>query len=127
MCDFFLKTNFDIQGPIYKQIMDTIKIKIATEEYPLGSKILSVRDFAELFGVNPNTVQKALSKLEDANLLYSEGTSGRFVTTDKDILASLKKELPKKIIKNFIVEMSELGICHSKLSELIENYREEKL
>lgn len=56
--------NFDSKMPIYLQIMDEIKRWIVTDVYQPSQKIPSVRELAVEFGVNPNTVQRALSELE---------------------------------------------------------------
>ena len=55
--------NFDSKMPIYLQIMDEIKRWIVTDVYQPSQKIPSVRELAVEFGVNPNTVQRALSEL----------------------------------------------------------------
>ena len=68
--------------PIYMQIMDRIRAAIVSGELRPGAKVATVRELAEDFGVNPNTMQRALSELEREGLLISERTSGRFVTHD---------------------------------------------
>ena len=76
--------EFDNNKPIYLQLVDIIKLKIISKELKPGSKLSSVRDMAQEFGVNPNTMQRALSELERENLLYSQRTSGRFVTDNEE-------------------------------------------
>ena len=66
--------------PIYMQLMDYIKLGIISGQYPAGSKLPSVRELASIAAVNPNTMQKALAELESTGLIYSNRTSGRFVT-----------------------------------------------
>ena len=48
-----------------------------------GQQLASVRDLASEAEVNPNTMQKALAELERMGLVYSQRTSGRFVTDDE--------------------------------------------
>ena len=45
-----------------------------------ATKFPTVRDLALDAAVNPNTMQKALSELERSGLVYSQRTSGRFIT-----------------------------------------------
>jgi DNA-binding transcriptional regulator YhcF (GntR family) len=52
----------------------------------LGEKIPSVRDLALLSKVNPNTMQKALGELEEINLIYTERTNGKYVTSDSNLI-----------------------------------------
>ena len=56
--------NFNDNAPIYLQIVNTLKRNIASGAYPPGSRLPSVRDLALEAGVNPNTMQRALSELE---------------------------------------------------------------
>lgn len=45
-----------------------------------------MRDLATEAGVNPNTMQRALTELERDGLVYSQRTAGRFVTEDKKMI-----------------------------------------
>lgn len=56
--------NLNSERPIYAQLMERITLDIISGIYPPGSKLPSVRDLAQDAGVNPNTMQKALSELE---------------------------------------------------------------
>ena len=56
--------NFSNDVPIYLQIMEHFKVQIASGKLEVGDKIPPVRELALEAGVNPNTMQKALSELE---------------------------------------------------------------
>ena len=56
--------KFDDDRAIYIQIVEKFKLMIASGIYEKGSKIPSVRELSAEAGVNPNTMQKALSELE---------------------------------------------------------------
>ncbi len=114
--------EFNNNIPIYQQIVDIIKQKIISGELKPGDKIKPVREFAEELNVNPNTVQKAFSYLEFEKLLYSERTSGRYVTKDKKIVADLKKKMIFSIIKNFFYNMDQMGITKEESLQIIEEY-----
>ena len=53
--------TFKDDRPIYSQLVEQIKIKIISGEWELGGRLSSVRELAEQAGVNPNTMQRALS------------------------------------------------------------------
>ena len=74
--------NLDSERPIYTQIIERITLDIISGIYAPGARLPSVRDLAQNAGVNPNTMQKALSELERTGLLFSQRTSGRFVTEE---------------------------------------------
>jgi len=101
--------TFDSQRPIYVQLVEEIVLRIVTGQYPPGGKIPSVRDLAAEAVVNPNTMQRALAELENMGLLFSERTSGRFVTEDSDRIDREKRKLAKQHINTFFHAMKELG------------------
>ena len=84
--------NLDNNIPIYLQIMERIQRDIISGRYRPGDKLPSVRELAVEAAVNPNTMQKALSELERGGLVYSQRTSGRFITEDEELLKELKNK-----------------------------------
>ena len=80
----------DSGRPIYAQIIERVQLAIITGHYKPGEKLPSVRELASEAAVNPNTMQKALSELEQSGLLYTQRTSGRFITEDTDLIHRMK-------------------------------------
>lgn len=115
--------EFKNDRPIYKQLVEKLEIFIVTGTYPPGSKLLSVRELAQLSGVNPNTMQRALQELEDHKLVYSKRTSGRFVTEDMEQINKVREELAEELVKTFIQDMKKLGIDKK---EMIQYLRKEE-
>ncbi len=101
---------FDNNIPIYKQLVDELKKYIVSGALSPGEKLSSVRDLANLAKVNPNTMQKALVELEEIGLLYTERTSGRYVTKDERIIKKLKDDYAQMLIDDYLTNMQKLGI-----------------
>ncbi|MBQ2823582.1 MAG: GntR family transcriptional regulator [Oscillospiraceae bacterium] len=114
--------NFNDSSPIYQQIMEHIKLSIAVGEYNAGEKLMAVRELAALAEVNPNTMQKALSELEREGLLYSQRTSGRFVTDDSSKIADLRNNLANEQIDWFITKMKQLGYTADEAVEQLKKH-----
>lgn len=83
--------NLNSERPIYAQIIERITLDIISGIYLPGAKLPSVRDLAQDAGVNPNTMQKALSELERTGLVLSQRTSGRFITEDLTMIEKTKQ------------------------------------
>ncbi len=81
--------TFDNKKPIYLQIMEKIKLQIVSHTLEANQQLPTVRELASEAGVNPNTIQRALSDLEREGFVYSKRTTGRFVTEDKELIAQL--------------------------------------
>ena len=117
--------DFDPDKPIYIQLVDKIKFDIISGKIGVGEKLSSVRDMAQEAGVNPNTMQRALSELEREDLIYSQRTSGRFVTDDAMLIKSVKNNYANKIIEETIKGLMPLVYSKNELVELIEDYLRE--
>lgn len=111
--------TLDNDRPIYLQLMERIQRDIIAGVYQPGDKLPSVRDLALEAAVNPNTMQKALSELERSGLVYSQRTSGRFITEDTEVLTQMKKELATEHIQEFFQKMEQLGFSRAELLTLV--------
>ena len=104
-----MKWQFNADAPIWSQLIAQIKVGIVTGAFPPGERLPSVRDLAAEAGVNPNTMQRALTELERDGLVYSQRTAGRFVTEDQSMIASAKRSLAESHIQTFLRAMAHLG------------------
>lgn len=118
--------NLDSARPIYLQIIERVQMDIVTGQYQPGDKLPSVRDLAQEAAVNPNTMQKALSELERSGLIYSQRTSGRFITEDKELIHQMKKELAAAEVSAFVAHMKQLGITPEEILQLLAKTMEEE-
>ena len=118
--------NLDSSRPIYLQIIERVQMDIITGRYQPGDKLPSVRDLAQEAAVNPNTMQKALSELERSGLIYSQRTSGRFITEDKELIHQMKKELAAAEVSAFVAHMKQLCISPEEIRQLLAETIEEE-
>lgn len=114
--------DFEQDKPIYIQIVNRIKLGILSGQYRPGDKLESVRELASIAGVNPNTMQKALQELENISLVYSQRTSGRFITDNNDVISALRKKVAGEKIMAFIENMLNLGFSKEEIEEMIKDY-----
>ena len=112
--------------PIYAQLVFQIKLAIVSGEYLPGERLASVRELAMDAGVNPNTMQRALQELEREGMVYSQRTSGRFVTEDTKVIESAKKQLAADQIKDFLEQMGRLGYPKEEILSLLKASIEEE-
>lgn len=117
--------EWSIRGdlPIYSQLIDQIKFALASGILQPGQKLSSVRDLALEAKVNPNTMQRAFTELEREGLVYSQRTSGRFVTDDLSRINEIRNALAEEQLEQFYGAMRKLGFEDREISELMEHYR----
>ena len=111
--------NFDNNIPIYIQLVEKIEKYIISGKLKVGERLPSVREFANVFQVNPNTMQKALQELEEKKLIYTERTNGKFVTNDYKIIEKLKKEYANNLVDNYYEKMLDLGFTKEETFEYL--------
>ena len=78
--------------PISKQIVDAIRMKIATAELARGDQLPSVRGLAQQLTINPNTVAKAYAELVNEGWLESRQGLGLYVATPRQRLSEAERE-----------------------------------
>ena len=111
--------ELDSDRPIFLQIVERIQMDIVSGKYAPGDKLPSVRDLAAEASVNPNTMQKAFTELERTGLVYSQRTSGRFISEDINMIEELKSSLAKKKINEFLDLMQKLGFKNEEILSLM--------
>jgi GntR family transcriptional regulator len=78
--------------PISKQIVDGVRMKIATAELKPGDQLPSVRGLAQQLMINPNTVAKAYNELAAEGWLESRQGLGLYVATPRQRLSDSERE-----------------------------------
>ena len=101
--------HFNNALPIYTQLVEQIRRAIAAGELEPGARLASVRDLSLEAGVNPNTMQKALTELERGGLIYSQRTAGHFVTQEPGVIEQLREDLADAQTRQYLNTMQGLG------------------
>ena len=111
--------SFSNDKPIFQQLVDIITLKIISGEYPAGSKLEAVRELAVVAGVNPNTMQRALSEIEGTGLIYTKRGDGRYVTEDYSKIASIKEKYVNGYTEKYIESLKNLGLNNDEIAEAV--------
>lgn len=79
----------------------------------------SVRELATQAGVNPNTMQRALSALEECGLVSAVRSTGRFVTQDEALIAATREKIAEAELDKFLMQMHQLGYDAQTIAQFI--------
>jgi GntR family transcriptional regulator len=74
--------RFDEGRSIYQQIVEYVEEEIVKGRWSEETRLPAVRELAVQLGVNPNTVQRSYSALQDGELIYNQRGVGYFVAPD---------------------------------------------
>lgn len=107
------------------QLLYKFRLDIVGGKYPPGGQFPTVRALAYEESVNPNTVQKVLSLLEQDGLLVSQGTRGRFVTEDPDVIAGIKLLLQTEYLRSVRENAARLGITKQQFLQFLQESEDE--
>jgi DNA-binding transcriptional regulator YhcF (GntR family) len=69
-------------------------------------------------------MQRAFSELERDGLVYTQRTSGRFVTEDAEVLKNLRKNLSKDVIEEMCTRLMRLGLSREEIRDAVDAWAE---
>ena len=119
--------DFNKNQPIYLQIADYINENILLKKWKEGDRVLSVRELAMNLQVNPNTVMRSYTFLQNEEVLHNQRGIGYFITE-----GSLEKIKELKKIHFVDIDLPEvfktgnlLGISPEELSSYYQDFLKE--
>lgn len=115
--------KFDEKSPIYAQIAQHVMMQIISQEIKSGDQLPTVREYAEIAGVNPNTMQRAFTELEREGMVYSQRTAGRFVTDDQELIAHKRRELAISELESFVNNMTKMGFDRTEIIPVLTTFQ----
>jgi GntR family transcriptional regulator len=89
--DLQLRITTGSGTPIYRQIVDQVRLAVATGALAAGDAMPSVRSLAERLLVNANTVVKAYGELVRDGVLESQHGLGFFVAPKRQIYSEAER------------------------------------
>ncbi|MDO4521804.1 MAG: GntR family transcriptional regulator [Eubacteriales bacterium] len=110
--------DYKDRRPIYEQIVEKFQMLIAKGILEPDSQMPSVRKQATDLAINPNTIQKAYTILEQSGYIYPVKGRGNFVTGGEH-LAKQKQDAFLKDFEDSLGQAWELGVSAKELHERI--------
>jgi GntR family transcriptional regulator len=80
-------------GPEYRRLMDQIRSKIASGEYPVGGPIPSTTELRDLTGMSIPVVRRAVGQLEEDGILEGHPGKGVYVRATPADVASERLDI----------------------------------
>ena len=114
--------TFGSSLPLYIQIADRIRANIVCGVYAKQEKLPAVRELALEASVNPNTMQRAFTCLENEGLVITAGTMGRFVTDDDRVIREARENMASMFVGDFLDKITRLGYTPAEAARFVENY-----
>jgi GntR family transcriptional regulator len=91
MARFHITITTGAAAPIYRQIVDQVRLAVATGDLAPGEAMPSVRSLGERLSINPNTVVKAYGDLVRDGVLESRQGLGFFVAEKRQVYSRAER------------------------------------
>ena len=85
-----VKIDFNSEEAIYMQVRNQIIVGIATSQIREGDSLPSVRQMADIIGINMHTVNKAYAVLREEGIIQLDRRRGAVVAIDVNRLQALE-------------------------------------
>ena len=121
--NMIIEIDFNSDEALYLQLRNQIIMGIATSQFREGDSLPSVRQLAELIGINMHTVNKAYTVLKQEGYVKVDRRRGAIIAVDTDRIRTLS-EL-KKQLQVILAESSCKNISKEEIHELIEEIYED--
>ena len=114
--------QLDKNRPVCPQICELLCVDIVAGVYDGDRRLPAVRELAAVWGVNPNTVQKALDTLGEQGLLYAVRGSGWYVQEDITRAREVLQELRIAKTKEYFAVMESLGLSAEETRDFVKEW-----
>ncbi|MEX2443437.1 MAG: GntR family transcriptional regulator [Alkalispirochaeta sp.] len=117
--------RFEQGRSIYEQIVEYIQNQVLTGERHPGDRLPSVRELAVELGVNPNTVQRSYSRLQESGLIYNQRGVGYFVAENAGPQTRYlrRREFETETLPRVFETMEAVGFTAEELRDAWEAWR----
>jgi GntR family transcriptional regulator len=122
MASFHIDVATGTGAPIYRQIVDQIRLAVATGALEAGAPLPSVRGLAERLTINPNTVARAYADLVRDGVLEAHQGRGVFVASKKRQVYSRAERLRRlqQALDSFIHEAVFLDFTAEEIRDAVD-------
>ena len=106
--------------PIYRQIVEAIKFRIASGQLAAGAQLPSIRELGQALVVNPRTVIKAYEELQQDGVVVLQHGRGVFVTEPRSTLPPRdRKRRLQELARRLLAEAACLGAGPEEVLEIL--------
>ncbi len=121
----YLRLDHHSGEPIYRQIVEQIKYKIACGQAAGGDQLPSIRVLAGQLKINPRTVVKAYEELQRGGLVVMKQGQGVFITDHREnIPARVRRKAITDMARRMLSEASRLGVDLDEVLDVLKDEAE---
>ena len=114
--------------PIYMQLSNLIRTKVAKGELAAGEKMPTVRELSASLGIAQGTVKRAYDELESLGVVEKAQGKGTFITfeREKHVVSESRKDRAMESIDGMFDELESMGFSMSEIEIFLELKKRER-
>jgi GntR family transcriptional regulator len=118
-----LEIDFRSGIPIYLQVVEQIKERIAGGSLPLGSQLPTVRSLALELRVNFNTIARAYRILDEVGIISTQQGRGTYVMeiSPPEVSEKIRQKALVALTQRYLADANRLGASPEELSEIMKD------
>jgi DNA-binding transcriptional regulator YhcF (GntR family) len=120
--------DFSSSRAIYLQIVDWVCAQIVSGRWPVGERVLSVRELGARLEVNPNTVMRSYEMLQNQQIIVNRRGVGFFVADEavEKIKQMKKEQFVNEELPAMFANMEMLGVPLSEVEALYKEWKKKR-
>jgi|SRR5450759_2011053 GntR family transcriptional regulator len=118
-----LEIDFRSGIPIYLQVVEQIKERIAGGSLPLGSQLPTVRSLALELRVNFNTIARAYRILDEVGIISTQQGRGTYVMeiSPPEVSEKIRQKALVALTQRYLADANRLGASPEELAEIMKD------
>ena len=118
--------DFSNSRAIYLQIVDWVCAQIVSGRWPVGERVLSVRELGARLEVNPNTVMRSYEMLQNQQIIVNKRGVGFFVADEavERIKVMRKEQFLNEELPVLFATMKMLEVPMSEVETLYQQWKQ---
>ena len=116
--DMNLEIDFRSGIPIYLQVVERIKERLASGELRPGDQLPTVRSLAQELRVNFNTIARAYRLMDESGIISTQQGRGTYILEmpPPELLGSIRAKALDDLTQRYIADAERLGVAPQELS-----------
>lgn len=115
-----IRLNHGSGEPLFRQIAEAVKFRIASGELSAGDQLPVIRGLASELGINFRTVIKAYEVLEQDGLVVTQQGRGVYVTTPRTVVpVRERRRVLAEQVRRLLAEASRMGASPDEVMDIL--------
>jgi GntR family transcriptional regulator len=116
-----LELDFRSGIPIYLQVVERIKERLAAGQLKPGDQLPTVRSLALELRVNFNTIARAYRIMDDSGIISTQQGRGTYIleVPSPEVSESIRMQALEDLTQRYIADAERLGVSAEKLEQVL--------